>query len=555
MFSTNKFYEDIKEIIVHWQKFNPTRCHVLGIHNYDGLFPDYSTIAIEDRIIEIKEDIVHLIALRRDYDDPYTIFEFNLVKLTLDQELYDLTVLKEYEFNPFFYIEPLMILDQSLTVKSFDSLDNRIKLLTEYLENLPTYLSYPKEHLIQSLPAIHLDLAMDSLNGIVNFFKKDILSFLSQSNNKSVVNTCKQSIDQAVTVLTEFLTYLEVNHKPYTHENYSLGKDTFLMMLKKREMVTFQAEQLLEIGQADLDKNFATLQSIINKHEPDFIDSVLKDFIAEKDLLNYARNTIDRIGTFLKEKDIVDIPAGEVLRVIETPESVKRHGFAGLNPSGPFETKKDIESYLFLTFPDSNWDNNQKGNYYKFFNKAIFDHIIISEVLPGQFLKFLFGKYKTKSNISNLFSRASSMLEGYPNYVQEMMVENNYNPWPEEPDKIKVGQLLITILRNVRFLVSVGIHCFNMPLQEAKNLFVEKALLTDETALMEIKRAVMVPMYLNYTLGKLLIKKLKLDYQQEHKENFSLKQFHNELLSYGSPPIALLRQVMLKDTTIIPEIL
>ena len=62
-------------------------------------------------------------------------------------------------------------------------------------------------------------------------------------------------------------------------------------------------------------------------------------------------------------------------------------------------------------------------------------------------------------------------------------------------------------------------------------------------------------MYLNYTLGKLLIKKLRSDFQKEKQNTFSLRQFHNELLSYGSPPITALREILIEDKSLVDNIL
>ena len=42
--------------------------------------------------------------------------------------------------------------------------------------------------------------------------------------------------------------------------------------------------------------------------------------------------------------------------------------------------------------------------------------------------------------------------------------------------------------------------------------------------------------YLNYTLGKLMIQKLRDDWQAEQGASYNLKAFHDELLSHGGPP-------------------
>ena len=55
------------------------------------------------------------------------------------------------------------------------------------------------------------------------------------------------------------------------------------------------------------------------------------------------------------------------------------------------------------------------------------------------------------------------------------------------------------------------------------------------------------PMYLNYTLGKLMILKLREDYRRVKGAAYSLRAFHDEFLSYGAPPIPLVREMMLGE--------
>jgi uncharacterized protein (DUF885 family) len=86
-----------------------------------------------------------------------------------------------------------------------------------------------------------------------------------------------------------------------------------------------------------------------------------------------------------------------------------------------------------------------------------------------------------------------------------------------------------------------------MTVEESKQLFIDKGLLGEDNATIEANRGTIDPMYLNYTLGKFMIKKLKADLMAEQGEAFDLRQFHDTLLSYGSPPITVLRKLLLKN--------
>ena len=92
-------------------------------------------------------------------------------------------------------------------------------------------------------------------------------------------------------------------------------------------------------------------------------------------------------------------------------------------------------------------------------------------------------------------------------------------------------------------------HTQGMSVEEATEFFIENCYYEEKTSHSEAMRGTYDPGYLNYTLGKLQILKLREDYKAQEGEKFSLKKFHDEMLKHGMPPIRLLREIMLKDKT------
>ncbi len=86
-----------------------------------------------------------------------------------------------------------------------------------------------------------------------------------------------------------------------------------------------------------------------------------------------------------------------------------------------------------------------------------------------------------------------------------------------------------------------------MSVDDATKFFQENCYYTEKPARAEAMRGTFDIAYLNYTLGKLQILKLRKDVEAQEGENFSLKKFHDELLHHGMLPLRLLREIMLKD--------
>ena len=111
------------------------------------------------------------------------------------------------------------------------------------------------------------------------------------------------------------------------------------------------------------------------------------------------------------------------------------------------------------------------------------------------------------------------------------------------------------LLRLCRLIASIKMHTQGMSVDEATRFFMDNCHYEEKPARSEAMRGTYDPGYLNYTLGKLLILKLRDDYEAQEGANFSAKKFHDELLKHGMPPIRLLREIMLKDQAKWPELL
>ena len=139
-----------------------------------------------------------------------------------------------------------------------------------------------------------------------------------------------------------------------------------------------------------------------------------------------------------------------------------------------------------------------------------------------------------------------------------MMLEEGFgkgkdaNPSPEEikrAAKYRLAQSDEALLRLCRLCASVKMHTQGMNVEEATKFFADNCYYAEKPARQEAMRGTWDPGYLNYTLGKLQILKLRADYKAQEGDKFSLKKFHDEMLKHGMPPIRLLRQIMLKDKT------
>jgi uncharacterized protein (DUF885 family) len=116
--------------------------------------------------------------------------------------------------------------------------------------------------------------------------------------------------------------------------------------------------------------------------------------------------------------------------------------------------------------------------------------------------------------------------------------------------KYRLAQLDESMLRLCRLCVAIKMHCQGMSLADGAKFFHENCYYGEKPAYAEARRGTFDPGYANYTLGKLMILKLRKDYQEQEGAGYSLEKFHNELLRHGTPPLPLLREIMLTDKSL-----
>jgi uncharacterized protein (DUF885 family) len=161
------------------------------------------------------------------------------------------------------------------------------------------------------------------------------------------------------------------------------------------------------------------------------------------------------------------------------------------------------------------------------------------EVWPGHYLQ---GQYANlnPSKVGALWWNYS-FGEGWAHYTEEMMYDEGLGKGDPE---MRVGMLTNALLRDVRFLSAICLHSGCMTLEESEKMFREQAFADAGNARQQALRGTYDPGYLAYTLGKLMIRKLRADWLSENA-GATPQQFHDKFLSFGVPPVPLVRRVML----------
>jgi hypothetical protein len=320
---------------------------------------------------------------------------------------------------------------------------------------------------------------------------------------------------------------------------FAIGEERFLRLLALRELVQLDVAALERMVRADIDRNRAAAEAAAEQIAPG--EGVLAAVARLEDhhptatsIIGDVTAILDRLRSFIVEHDVVSLPSNGRCLVQPTP-SYAAYISAAMDSAGPLETVA-TDSYYWVTVPGADWDAAKSEEWLRYMNYATLEGTSIHEAYPGHYVQGLYERHAASPTRQLFWTYTTG--EGFAHYVEEMMLEVGYSTDPKQ----LLAQRLEALLRDCRFLVALGLHCQGMTMPDAIRLFQSVGFMTELPATREATRGAWDPMYLNYTLGKLLILELRGDMQR--RPGYTLKTFHDAFLGCGSMPIPLIRELI-----------
>lgn len=522
-------------------EYSPGTAQYLGLHEYDGKLSDPSPEARAERVRRLQEFRARL----EEYDaaslsDP-ELLDYELIRAHIEFELYELEQLRDFEWNPLAYMFPTDV--SNYTNRSYAPLEDRVRSMIRHLQGVPEFLSAGLSNLRPDLPRHPLETAIDAFEGQISYLRDDLRAAVSEVRDESLLAELDAATGEAVRALQGFLDELR-SRLPAATDDFAIGRERYEQMLRHGELVDLPLEQVLEVGERNLAENEALLHETARSINPDQdARATMRELGAHhptaEGLIPDTADMLEEIRSFLIERKVVSVPSEVRCKVQETPPFL-RWGFAFMDSPGPFETRAD-EAFYYVTPVEPEWTPEQQEEWLARFSYYTLNDVSIHEAYPGHYLHFLHMK-SAPSDVSKVLT-SYAFIEGWAHYCEQMMVEAGYG---DGDPKLKLAQLSEALLRNCRYIVSIRMHTQGMTVDEATRFLMEHAYMDELPARKEAVRGTFDPGYLNYTLGKLQLLKLREDYRREHGE-VPLQEFHDKVLSFGAPPVALVRKRLLKS--------
>ena len=524
-------------------KRQPTVATFLGIHKYNTVLRDPSRQAVADEISAARQFRERVAAIDPSTLNPVNQLDREQLLLAIDSRILTLDLVKPWARDPDSYSSGLTNTAYIMIKRAFAPPEERLRQLVAREKAMPGTLAEARKNL-DNPPRVYTEIAIEQIDGNRDFFRDAVANAFPTVTDKALLAEFKQANDAVIAAFNEYKQWLKTDLLNRSNGDFAIGEDTYRKKLAADEMITLSLDELLAVAEKDLRKNqaaFAETAKLIDPKLPPLqvLAKVQEDFPPPSKLLSTTQAELDALGRFMTDKHLITVPKAAPATVQETPPFLRATTSASMDIPGPFE-KVATEAYYNMTLPDPKLSARDTREFMKQWYYAAISNVSVHEVWPGHYLQFLYAK-QFPSDIRKVFGAATNS-EGWAHYCEQMVIDAGFHA--DDP-RYRLAQIQDALLRNARFIVGVRMHTRGMTVKQAEDFFVAEGYQPRPVGVSESKRGTSDPTYGYYTMGKLMILKLREDYKAKMGAEFSLQKFHDTFIGLGPLPLPLMRRAML----------
>ena len=473
---------------------------------------------------------------RADYD----IFQSNLEARVLDIEQ-----VRGWERNPNTPLGFASSAVYQLINRDFAPLEQRMRSAVARMSRLPEVFTAGKTTL-KNPPRLWTEIALQQAAGTRSLFAETLPQAFAPVKDAALHESFKKEQARVLAALEDYVRFLREELLPRSNGDFAIGEELYRRKLAYEEGVSEDIDSLLAWGRAELKLTQDEFREVARRLDAtkapmDVYRELGKEHPTPAELVPTTRATLETIRQFLVDQHIITLPSEVRALVAETPSFNRALSFASMSTPGPYETRA-TEAYYYVTPPDPTWSAEQTEQHMSFYNRHALQLVSIHEAYPGHYVQFLWTN-RVDSKVRKLMG-SGSFSEGWGLYTEQMMLEAGYGGTGVEADKLKLNQLALYLQRLARYQVGLSLHTRGMTYEQAVRFFEEEAYMTRTNAEREARRGTSDPTYLVYALGKKMLLELRQEAKARWGKDFTLQRFHDAVVSYGYPPVPVVRRLM-----------
>ena len=518
---------------------HPVNATTLGLHAGDALLDDQSPGAHATEAHNLRATLDQLSHVPDSALSPSERNDRDILASAIVGQLLEEERVQQWRHNPDIYVGLATQGPYTLIARDFAPAAQRLAAVVARENQIPRLFAAAKLNLV-AMPAVFVEIGLENVDGAISFLGKDVPAAFAGVADKAAQAKLAASTKRAVAAARDFKAWLLVQQKT-AHGSFVLGSDNFRRLLAA-DMIDLPADKVLAAGRAQLKRDqddFTATSKLVSPAKPaDALKVLGQDHPTAAQLIPMAKDTLADIRAFIVSHKIIDLPGADLPVVAETPPFQRALIFAEMDWPGPFE-KKALQAFYYITPPDLTKPAADQEEYLEYFNHPLLVNLSVHEALPGHFTQYLYLRANPQWSMVRQTGHSYTATEGWAHYAEQMMFEAGLDG---ATPKLHLAQLQDALLRDCRLVAAISMHTKGMSLADATKMMANECFQPKEVAYKEARRGTADPGYFSYTLGKLMIQKLRADVAAKEGSAFTLAHFHDRFLGASLVPIKVIRR-------------
>jgi uncharacterized protein (DUF885 family) len=538
---------------------SPVTATALGDHRFDDRLDDVSSAGWQARLTFTERYLAALAPIDRSKLSRASQVDALLLMHELQFDRWKLQTLEEWRWNPLLYTRIAGDALYNLLAREFAPLPERLRNLGKRLDEIPRFLTQMREVLLPArVPKVHAETASKQNAGLIAMLDGEITAHIA-ALPEAEQPPLRASLAKARSALSQHQIWLDKRLLANATGEFRLGRALYdeklalaLFSPLTRDEIRTRANgelavtraAMYEIARAVLKgrRNApATPGEPTTAQQQRAIKAALELAYAmrpQRDaVLDAARASLADTTRFVREKNLVTVP-DEPLEIIPMPEFQQGVALAYCDSSGPLEATK--KTFYSVSPIPKGWTRAQTDSFLREYNTRSIHNLTIHEAMPGHYLQLAHAN-RYPSTLRAVLSSAP-FIEGWAVYAERLMADAGYM---DGDPLMKLIQLKWYLRSIVNALLDQAVHVDGISREAAMKLMMESGFQEEREAAGKWTRAQLTSAQLPvYFVGAQEHLALRAEAEQRLGAGFALREYHDKLLSYGSPPVRFARALM-----------
>ena len=545
-----------------WMRLSPISATQIGEHRFDDRIDDLSAAGRNRALKANQRLLAKLGAIDTSKLSRENQVDAAILRNQLESNIWGAEVLQDWASNPLLYNELAGGAIYGLMAREFAPLPKRILSATARMEQLPVLFAQARENLDPTrVPKVHAETVAKQNRGILSIVETFIVPHLAELPQAEAERT-GAAIETLKKAVAEQQDWLDHTLVPNASGDFRIGAARYDQKLKFALSSSLSRTEIRQRAEAEMQRVRADMYNIARvvlkdaanapplpeapdtEQQQTAIEAALELAYAEHPardaVVDDAKASLQSSTAFVREKDLVTLPDAPA-DVILMPEFQRGVAVAYCDSPGPLD--KNLKTFYAISPIPDDWSDAQADSFLREYNDMMIHLLSIHEGIPGHYLE---GWHSAKfPSVLRGVLRSGLFAEGWAVYTERMMQEQGYLDGDPLFHLVQLKFYLRTI---ANALLDQGVHVDGWTRAQAMHLMTHDAFQQESEAAGKWTRAQLTSAQLpTYFVGAQEHFDLRAAMQKELGDKFDLKAYHDQVLSYGAPPVHFVRELMLDE--------